>query len=72
MTPRISSYIKVFSLFLLIVGVCGTAIALINRLLRSNGLASPVTSALLMAILVAVYYITWRWFCRKLKAIEGR
>jgi len=72
MTPKKSSYIKVFTLFLLIVAESGVAVALINRYLRLNGMASSGTLVILMAILVTIYFVTWRWFCRKLKAIENR
>jgi len=61
-----SKLIKTFCFFLLFVAVFGTLIALANRYLRLNGTASNYTTAILVAVMVWVYYKSWRWLCHKL------
>ena len=52
--------------FLLFIGIFGGIVALVNQVLRNNGLASPYTQILLAAITIYVYYKAWKWTCRKL------
>ncbi len=55
--------------FLLVAGLYGGFVAVINNLLRKNGMESPFTTTILILSKVVVYYYLWRWFCRKLDNI---
>lgn len=58
--------IKIFCVFLLFVALAGAGISLVNHQLRVHGMNSTATTALLLAIIVFVYYKAWKVFCRKL------
>lgn len=70
MTPKKSSFIKTFGLFLLLIAAITFPICFVNQLLRKNGLASSASLLILMALLIGCYYFAWRWFSRKLNQIE--
>lgn len=59
-----------FLSFLLAVGVYGGLIAFANSYLRMHGMASPFTTALLVALLILGFYKMWRWLCHRLDAYE--
>lgn len=61
-----------FIYFLIFIGVFSGIIALINQLLRKNGLDSPYTTIILAAITIFVYYKAWRWICRKLDIFTSK
>lgn len=70
MTPKKSAYVKAFGLFLLLAGCGGAVVALINRCLRVNDMASPTTTYILWLILMVYYFFLCRWMFRKMNAIE--
>ncbi len=55
-----------FLVFLIFVALFGASIAIVNHYLRVHDMTSHWTQGFLCAILAAVYYIAWRWFCQKL------
>lgn len=63
--------IKIFCLFLTIVALFGATIALINQYLRLHNMTSPLSLGILVGILFVVYYILWRWLCRKLDKLNN-
>ncbi len=62
-------FVLVSVVFLLVAGLYGGFVAVINNLLRKNGMESPFTTTILILSKVVVYYYLWRWFCRKLDDI---
>ena len=63
--------IKIFCLFLIVVALFGATIALINQYLRLHNMTSPLSLGILVGILFVVYYILWRWLCRKLDKLNN-
>ena len=49
----------------------GATIALINQYLRLHNMTSPLSLGILVGILFVVYYILWRWLCRKLDKLNN-
>ncbi len=58
--------IKTFCIFLILVASIGAIIALFNRYLRLHDMTSAYSTMALSGVLIYVYYIAWRWLCRKL------
>lgn len=70
MTPKISSYLKTFCLFLLYAACGGAVVSLINRYLRSNDMVSQTSTYILWFCLTVYFFFICRWIFRKLNAIE--
>lgn len=67
MTKKI---IATFLLFIVSASLVGAGIALINHYFRVVGMESKVTTVVLIAIMVVIYYKLWKWLCRKIDKIE--
>lgn len=70
MASRKSAYVKTFGLFLVLAGCGGAVVALINRYLRVNDMASPTSTYILWLILMVYYFFICRWIFRKMNDIE--
>lgn len=71
MTPKKSAYLKTFGLFLLYSSCGACAISLINRYLRTNGMASQLSTYVLWLCLTVYFFFICRWLFRKLNIIEN-
>ena len=69
MTSKKSRYIKVFGLFLLLSGVGGAIVSLVNRYLRTHDLASQTTTFILWLFLTVYFFFICRWLIRRLNEI---
>lgn len=72
MTPGKSSYLKTFSLFLIMIAVPSAFVVLVNHHLPFNETVSSTISFILKVALIVIYLRAWSWLRQKLKAIEGR
>ena len=69
MKNRRNKVLLYFVVFVLCTGVYGALIAFANQLLRKNGIDSPYTTTILIASTIYVYYMLWKWLCRKIDSL---
>ena len=70
MSPKTVSYIKVFSLFLLITAVITSIIFFVKQYLRHRDIISSDMDFIFTGILTFGYMSAWRWLRLRLKEIE--
>lgn len=73
MTPKTTSYIKVFSLFILIVAANTFSIGFAKQNLRhKEDIFSTFLDIIFSIILIFVYMSAWKWLRLRLKEIAKR
>lgn len=70
MTPKTISYLKVFSLFLLMVAAVTFIIVFAKQYLRQIDINPSLLDVFLSAILICGYLYAWNLLSRRLKDIE--
>lgn len=70
MTPKTTSYLKVFSLFILIVAAITSIIVFVKQYLRHIDIVSTYLDFTFLVILIFGYMSAWKWLIHRLKKIE--